>query len=210
MVAAKYQETAEFRDDTWVAQWIILDAGAQAARVRSQASAQTATIREAAEREAEEVRRLASVQAAVIREAAEREAAQLRAIVMKLSAGPGELASGDRSVATQVAAAPSRPAAKPGTRGKPASKGRQARAMRKAAAALVVLSLTGVTAGAVEVKLHGLSFFLFRNTGAGAGNPGDLEENQGPGQPDAPKPHHLARAPGAGAPSPRGSAPHGQ
>ena len=34
--------------------------------------------------------------------------------------------------------------------------------MRKAAAALVVLSLTGVTGGAVEIKLHGFSFFLTR------------------------------------------------
>jgi hypothetical protein len=205
----KYRETAEFRDDAWVAQWIVLDAGAQAARVRSQASAQTATIRAAAEREAEEVRRLASVQAAVIREAAEREAAQLRAIVAKLSAGPAGLPQAGGGIAAKVAAPPSRPAAAPATRGKSAAKGRQARAMRKAVAALVVLSLTGVTAGAVEIKLHSLSFFLFRNTGAGAGNPGDLEENQGPGQPDAPKPHHLARTPGTGAP-PRRSAPNGQ
>ena len=38
--------------------------------------------------------------------------------------------------------------------------------------------------------MHGLKFFLFRNTGAGAGNSQDLEENQGPGQPDAPGAHH--------------------
>ncbi len=189
-----------------------MDAGAQAARLKRQASAQTATICQTAEREAEEVRHQASVQAAAIREAAEREAAQLRAIVMKLSAGPGDLAYGDGGVSAKLAITPQRPpAAKPGTRARANTKGRQARVMRKAAAALVVLSLAGTTAGAVEIKLHGFSFFLFRNAGAGAGNSGDLEENQGPGQPGAPKPHHPAATPGrAGQAIAMRSATHGQ
>jgi hypothetical protein len=188
-----------------------LDAGAQAARLKRQASAQTATICETAERQAEEIRLQASAQAAAIREAAEREAAQLRAIVMKLSAGSGDLAYGGAGTSAKLAITPQRrPAAKPGTPGRANTKGRQARAMRKAVAALVVLSLAGATAGAVEIKLHSFSFFLFRNTGAGAGNSGDLEENQGPGQPDAPKPRHPAATPGTqGKPSP-GSVTHGQ
>jgi hypothetical protein len=195
----------------------VLDAGAQAARLKRQASAQTATIRETAEREAEEIRQRACAQAAAIREAAEREAAQLRATIMKLSAGSADLADGDNRASAKLAITPQRrPAVKPVTRRSASTKGRQARAMRKAAAALVVLSLAGVTTGAVEIKLHGFSFFLFRNTGAGAGNSQDLEEDQGPGQPDAPKPHRSLVAPGAATPGtqvkpvPRGSAAHGQ
>jgi hypothetical protein len=33
---------------------------------------------------------------------------------------------------------------------------------------------------------------VFRNAGAGAGNARNLNENQGPGQPDAPGTHHQA------------------
>lgn len=167
----------------WIAQRIVLDAGVQAARLRRQVLAQTAVIRETAEREAELIWRQASAQAVAIREAAEREAEEMRAAILKRSAGTGE--------------PPRRPAAKPGAPGKTKAKSRQVRAMRKVTTAFVVLSLVGVTSGAAEIKLHGLSFFLFRNTGAGAGNSRDLNENQGPGQPDAPKPHHQALAPGA-------------
>jgi hypothetical protein len=185
----------------------VLEAGAQAARLRRLASAQTATICETAEREAEIVWRQASAQATAIREAAEREAAELRAAVMKLSAGPSELVYADGDVASMVkqisrpddgpAATPQwRPAAKPGALGKANTRGRQVRAMRRVAAAFLVLSLAGVTNGAVELKLHGLSFFLFRNAAAGAGNSSNLNENQGPGLPDAPKPHHQAVTPG--------------
>ena len=167
-------------DAAWIVQRLAVDAGAQAARLRRQASAQTATICETAEREAEIIWRQASARATAIREAAEREAAELRSAVIKLSAGPGELVAQPEIRPAVKKPAVEKPAAKP--------KGRQVRAMRKVAAAFVVLSLVGVTSGAVELKLHGLSFFLFRNAGAGAGNSGDLQENQGPGQPDAPSP----------------------
>jgi hypothetical protein len=201
------EETAEFRvdDDTWTAQWIVLDAGAQAARLRRQASAQTAAICEAAEREAEKIRRQASMQAAAIHEAAEREAVELRARVTKLAAGSGDGHGG----AATIAAPPLRPAARPVAPGRANTKGRQARAMRKVTAAFVVLSLTGVTTGAVELTLHGFSFFLFRNTAAGAGNSQNLTEDQGPGQPDAPGSHHRAVNPDVHSQkSLRGSAAH--
>jgi len=71
-------------------------------------------------------------------------------------------------------------------------KSRQLSAWHKMIAALVVLSLVGVAGAATEIGLHGLSFFVFRNAGAGAGNARNLNENQGPGQPDAPGPHHQA------------------
>jgi hypothetical protein len=208
VVIAKYRragvslagEAAEFQDDdaARIAQRIVLDAGAQAARLKLEASAQTATIRESAEREAELVWRQASAQAAAIREAAEREAAELRAAVTKLSAGPGEsVHADDRPAATSP-----RPAARSGVGGRSDTKGRQVRAVRKVVTAFVVLSLAGGATGAVEAELHGLSFFLFRNAGAGAGNSRGLNENQGPGQPDAPKPHRPGVSPGTQGKSP--------
>jgi hypothetical protein len=62
--------------------------------------------------------------------------------------------------------------------------------MRKSMAVLATLIVVGGVTGAGEVGMHGLKFFLFRNAGAGAGNSQDLDENQGPGQPDAPGAHH--------------------
>jgi hypothetical protein len=75
-------------------------------------------------------------------------------------------------------------------------------------AALVVLSLIGLTSAATEIGLHGLSFFVFRNAGAGAGNARNLNENQGPGQPDAPGAHHHARGHQPGSPARGASAAH--
>jgi hypothetical protein len=178
---------SEDRDDAvWSAQRMVLDAGAQAARLRRQSSVQAATICEAAEREAEMIWQQASVQAAAIREAAEREAAQVRATVMKLSAAP-EHAYIDGDVASQEAA---RPAGKPGTRParRPQGPPRQLVAIRVAAAATAALLLFAITAGATEVALHGFAFFVFRSVGTGETGPNGLQEDQGPGQPDAPKP----------------------
>jgi hypothetical protein len=208
------KEAAEFGadDDTWTAQWIVLDAGVQAARLRRQASAQTAAICEAAEREAAKIQRQASMQAAAIRDAAEREAAQLQAIVATLSAGSGDLVRLDGDVASQEAARlpgepgtrtagrpPTEPEAKPGTQRKtepgtpaarrPQAPPRQLVAARVAAAATAGLFLFALIAGTAEVALHGFAFFTFRSSGTGeTGRNGGLQEDQGPGQPDAPKP----------------------
>ncbi len=174
-------------DAVWIAQRMVLDAGAQAARLRRRASAQAATIREAAERDTEMIWQQASAQAAAIRQATEREAAQLRAAVMKLSAGPGESHTVDGGVATQEAA---RPAGQPGTRTARGPQGppRQLVAVRVAAAAAAALLLFAITAGTTELALHGFAFFVFRSAGTGETGPGGLQEDQGPGQPDAPKP----------------------
>jgi len=45
-----------------------------------------------------------------------------------------------------------------------------------------------VITGTAEVALHGFRFFVFRSTGTGETGPDGLQEDQGPGQPDAPKP----------------------
>ena len=54
------------------------------------------------------------------------------------------------------------------------------------------LVLVGLTISAVQIVQNGFAFFVFRNTGAGAGNPQNLQEDQGPGQSDAPGAHHSA------------------
>ena len=58
--------------------------------------------------------------------------------------------------------------------------------------ALVAVFLVGAVSGTTEIALHGFSFFVFRNAGAGAGNSRNLDENQGPDQRDAPGAHHKA------------------
>lgn len=50
---------------------------------------------------------------------------------------------------------------------------------------VAIVDIAGINSG-------GLKFFLFRNAGAGAGNGQDFEENQGPGQADAPGAHKAA------------------
>lgn len=159
---------------------LLSDAGRAAALVQRQASGQSAAISDVAAREAADISRLASVQIAAIREAAEREAAELRAAVMEMPAGV--ISAPEGLISPVRPATKSRPLPRPGT-------GRQVRAMRKVVIALTALCLVGVGSGAAEVALHGFSFFLFRNAGAGAGNSSGLNENQGPGQPDAPGVH---------------------
>jgi hypothetical protein len=82
-----------------------------------------------------------------------------------------------------------RPAAKPGT-GSARSKRqpRQLVAFRVAAVATAALFLFALISGVTEVGLHGFPFFVFRATGTGETGPTGLQEDQGPGQPDAPKP----------------------
>jgi hypothetical protein len=168
-------------DAVLVAQRMVLDAGAHAARLRRQASAQAATIREAAERETEMIGQQASAQAAAIREAAERQAADLRATVIKISTSPGT---------TLAAAAGIRPVRR--AQGSP----RQLVAIRVAAAATAALLFAALAAGTTELALHGFAFFVFRAAGTGETNGSGLQEDQGPGQPDAPKPapSHIAQS----------------
>jgi hypothetical protein len=61
-------------------------------------------------------------------------------------------------------------------------------AIRFAAIATSALFLVAVVTGATEIHLHGFDFFIFRATGTGETGPNGLKEDQGPGQPDAPKP----------------------
>ena len=81
---------------------------------------------------------------------------------------------------------------KPDTQAAGQTKNRQVSAARKVTAALVALTLAGVATGATELVLHGPAFFVFRANGAGASQTGP-EEDQGPGQPNAPGAHHNAK-----------------
>jgi hypothetical protein len=199
-----------------------------AAAVRQQAISQAAGMIEAAQREAAQTRaatqqlsdELARVAAYVIQNLTlppdvwTAPPAAFPAAPADIPPGPGARPTATRPVAPVPAPRP-RPASprparpRPGPPdARPAAKpaGRQAKAARKMTAALAVLVLAGVVSGGTEVALHGLPFFAFRANGAGASVTG-LDEDQGPGQPDAPGAHHKTAAPTA-TPAPRPTPAH--
>ena len=187
-----------------------------AGRILSDADAQAAAIRTAAEREAAEIRQ----QAAAIRAAAELEAAELRTAVMTMATDLGRVAgyvtenlaipalpavkpatAPDTKPAVKPATKPAaRPAGKPAARpaarpsadrpaAKPGGPPRQFTAMRLTRAVTAALLLFALIAGTTEIGLHGYSFFVFRAAGTGSTPNSGVKEDQGPGQPDAPGAH---------------------
>jgi len=104
------------------------------------------------------------------------------------------------------AAAKSRPGARTADESRPGgkktltAKGRQLRFKNRMVFAYVALLLIPLFIGITEIAIHNPAFFVFRNAGAGAGNAQDLNENQGPGMPNAPGAHHSVK------PSPPSSA----
>ena len=204
-----------------VANMLLSEAEAEAYRIRAEANA---------------LRAEATAQAATLREAAERDAAKVRASLHAMSAelnqvaafvtqrltlpgeaetGPGADVARPESRARAVQAPPAqtsapsppratRQASASATRAKakadtatrkspvtvPGERPRQLRAARAVVAAIAGLLLIGVASGTAEVFLHGMPFFVFRSAGTG-GTPGSgVQEDQGPGQPDAPGAHH--------------------
>jgi hypothetical protein len=83
---------------------------------------------------------------------------------------------------------PVAPGARPAKKAPAGGKGRQAAAFKVAAIATSALFLVPVVAGITEIHLHGFDFFTFRAAGTGETAGSGLQEDQGPGQPDAPKP----------------------
>jgi hypothetical protein len=196
-----------------LATWIISEANQQATEIRHEARDDAATARADAKQEAARLVQQAADQAAATLAVAELQAAKIRAGILKLSADLGGVATNftedllsPAKPATRPATKPvprpaGAPAAKPGVsprRMKPEvpaadkTKNRQVSAARKVTAALVALTLAGVATGATELVLHGPAFFVFRANGAGASQTGP-EEDQGPGQPNAPGAHHNAK-----------------
>jgi hypothetical protein len=62
-------------------------------------------------------------------------------------------------------------------------------AIRVMAAFAAALFLFALVSGSTEVALHGFRFFVFRSGGVGETPDSGLQENQGPGQADAPGGH---------------------
>ncbi|MEP7022768.1 MAG: hypothetical protein ABJB47_02945 [Actinomycetota bacterium] len=191
----------------------------EAAEIRRQAIAQATAIRTTAEREAAELRTATVSMSAELLRVARYVTDSLSSVVSpdsipgigRSSRPPRGITDGGTTTAdpagrTATRQAPSptarparkpaalpsaEPATQPDVKPDASTKGRQVGNWRKALVALTVVILVGAATGTAEVAAHGFKFFLFRNTGAGAGNSQDLEENQGPGQPDAPGTHHA-------------------
>jgi len=184
----------------------------EADAIMQQASLEAAAVREAAEIEAAEVHTAVASMQAELTELAERirntrphpvlppaqpkarpntgpqERPQTRLQERRSTTGPQQRSSGPQQ--RRTTGPRQGPDGKPAKTGKPGSgQGRQLAAMRFAVIATSALFMLAVAAGVVEIHLHGWDFFVFRSTGTGetGRGPGGLQENQGPGQPDAPK-----------------------
>jgi hypothetical protein len=59
--------------------------------------------------------------------------------------------------------------------------------MRRWRGVFFLIILFVIVLGAVMIGKHGIKFFVFRSAGTGQSPDSFLSENQGPGQPDAPK-----------------------
>jgi hypothetical protein len=175
-------------DSLWLAQRLLSKADQQAAGITLHAQGQAAAIRVAAHHEAAEIKQRASDQAAALLAAAEWDAAQVRAAVMTMSAELGQVAA---YVTENLTSCPARPTAEPEAQPAqtPTARPRQYAAMRMVVAVVAATVLFAVTAGATELGLHGYPFFVFRSAGTGATPSGGLNEDQGPGQPRAPRAH---------------------
>jgi hypothetical protein len=170
--------------------------GGQVALARPETLNETATIREAAKRDAAAIRQ----EAAVIQEPAENEAAHLRAVILSLSeqlsemstyitenlVTPGGLATIPVSAtapAPTLSIAPPKPRTGPdapvarptGPRTtsarQPQGRRRQFQAMRVATVATAALFSVAAVSGTAEIGMHGFKFFTFRETGAGETGP---------------------------------------
>jgi len=60
---------------------------------------------------------------------------------------------------------------------------------------VLAMFMFALLAGTSEVALHGFRFFVFRSVGTGETSGNGLQEDQGPGQPDAPGAHQQLRNP---------------
>ena len=178
-------------------------ANREADQIMQRAQVQASAVREAAELEVVEMRRAVAMMQTELTDLATRITTTFpNPVVPRMppagrpTASPSaqpRAAAAVSSAMRQAAPPATKPAdrlsGKPGTRSaaKPAGHGRQEAAMRFAVIATSALLLVAAVAGVTEIKLHGLSFFVFRSVGSGETGPGGLQEDQGPGQPDAPK-----------------------
>jgi hypothetical protein len=202
LVAPMAWDASDLRaaDSLWLAHRVLAEADQRAAEVTLHAQGQATSIRAAAHQEAAEIRQQASDQAAALLAAAEWDAAQMRTAVLTMSAELSQIAAYVTENLTSIPARPAtRPAAQPAAKpavqpaakpaAQPTARPRQSGAMRRVVSVVAALVLLAVVSGATELGLHGFRFFVFRSAGTGATPSGGLKEDQGPGQPHAPKPH---------------------
>jgi hypothetical protein len=211
---ARWQADAADGGGLWLARQVRI-AGGEAAAIRQAAEQQAAAIRQAAEQEAAELRAAVIAMSTQMGHVAtylndhpgtyapgEERPQVLRTAMPEQELVPGGAATrlawpalesgrpeagrspSSRTPRTEAPSAP--PDVKPA--------GRQAAAMRKMAFVFAALLSVAVTGGLTEIGLHGFSFFVFRSAGTGATDNNGLQENQGPGQPDAPGAHHAKSA----------------
>ncbi|HEX4062619.1 MAG TPA: hypothetical protein VHY58_16505 [Streptosporangiaceae bacterium] len=202
---ASYQAAMITRQVACEAEQIREAARREADKIRQQAAAQADAVRDAAEMEAAEVRTAVMSMQTELGEFAARitdtfpdlafaPIRPARRPAVRPATPPAVHPAANppsRPKARPHAAPADRPARGPGARpakGPASGRGRQVAAMRIAVIATSALFLVAVVAGVMEVHLHGFDFFIFRATGTGETGPNGLQENQGPGQPGAPKP----------------------
>ena len=202
-----------------------------ARRALAAAEDEAAAIRRAAEQEAAATRQAAEQEAADLRAAVMTMSAELGRVAAYVSEYLGRHAVREERPRARPAAVPrqglaaqdtpARPAGPATGRGRPDARtaprpaappiprpsdrpgARQAAAMRKMVVVFAALFAVAVTGGLAQLGLHGFSFFAFRAAGTGATDNNGLQENQGPGQPDAPGVHHAKPAAHHSAPKPK-------
>jgi hypothetical protein len=201
----------------------------EAAEIRRLAEAEAAAIREAAKRDAADLRAHLTAMAAEMTQVAAYVTESLTSpglpavppppqagphtltTPVELPAGPGT-GPAIEPVSRSATAPRTRPGARPATKraaGRGAKpKPRQYKAMRLTSVATAALVVFAAMAGSAEMGLHGFKFFVFRAAGTGATSGDGLQENQGPGQPDAPGAHHKAQHQQAGKAKSHGKARH--
>jgi hypothetical protein len=204
-----------------LANWIIEDANEQASAITREARSQASSSLADAQQEAAELVRRTGEQAALTLGAAELQAAEIRSTMMRLTSELTGMAAYvtqalGTAPPTQAPPTPTPPTPTPSTPAAPSSaamafappateraarpagktnaKSRQHAAVRVMSIFTAAMVLFALTAGGAEVALHGFKFFVFRSAGTGeTGRNGGLQENQGPGQSDAPGAHQLQK-----------------
>jgi len=197
--------------ELWLARRALAAAEDEAAAIRQAAEQEAAATRQAAEHEAADLRAAVMTMsaelgqvAAYVSEYLGKHALREQRPRARPAAVPGQrLAPQDTPArAAGPAAGPGRPNARTAPRPgappipRPSDRpgARQATAMRKMVVVFATLFAVAVAGGLAQLGLHGFSFFAFRAAGTGATDNNGLQENQGPGQPDAPGLHHAKPA----------------
>jgi hypothetical protein len=173
----------------------LAEAKQEAAELMRQAAERAAATLAAAEREAAEARaevmklsaHLGGVASYVAENLGSRALPPARSATARPAAGR---AANSRAAAAKPASAESASAraaaAKAAAAANPNAVPRQILAGRVMGIIVLAMFMFALLAGTSEVALHGFRFFVFRSIGAGETGPNGLQEDQGPGQPDAP------------------------